>query len=259
MAKRPFFVGKNKFFLQILSLSVVVLGLFAGVIIVSSKGAVLKQSGASSSGGGPGAGCLSSLCATGLRCEASKGWTCQCPSACPSTCVSDGRGGYECPNSQRCSANYACQEAIWYDPVPNRWSEGDVVTYTEDDACTGLCSKKEDCINGACAARACILNGGQCSLGYDTCCSSDYHCTNTGVGKCVPNSTPTPASAPTSSPVACSGVGGSCMSPHYCCSGLSCSDEAKCQSTPKPTSNPTTKPTVKPTPTPCPRGHTCPI
>ena len=44
MARGSFFSGKNKLFLQILILCLVVLGLSAGVIIVSSKNTVLNRS-----------------------------------------------------------------------------------------------------------------------------------------------------------------------------------------------------------------------
>jgi hypothetical protein len=40
MARQDFFVGKNKHFLQILALSLIVLGLSAGVALVSSRTAL---------------------------------------------------------------------------------------------------------------------------------------------------------------------------------------------------------------------------
>ena len=96
------------------------------------------------------------------------------------------------------------------------------------------CSQKIDCSSGALAL-------GFCSTGYT--CPGPCPASKTGCGS---GSTPKPTSTPT-----CSGEGGSCVDPYYCCAGYDCNSQNICHGAPiPPTAPPTTAPTPAPTSTP---------
>ena len=67
---------------------------------------------------------------------------------------------------------------------------------------------------------------------------------------------PSPTPIPTAISSTCSGVGRSCLDPHYCCSGLDCNTQNIC-ATPTPTITPTPTPLPTTTPTSAPANTGC--
>lgn len=90
------------------------------------------------------------------------------------------------------------------------------------------------------------FSGSACSTGN---CMNDCLCMGNAASYCGSKCT-----TPTSKPIACSGSGGSCIDPHYCCSGFDCNSSNICvapASKPAPTPTKTTSPTYPPTAPPC--------
>jgi hypothetical protein len=105
MARRQqsFFSGKNKHFLQILVLCLILLGLFAGVVIVSNKNAVLKRSSASSTCAKWNQSCNSLNCCQGLAGKYDSSFqNCTCRLS-PSQC--DENSGYYHDGHVQCSSD----------------------------------------------------------------------------------------------------------------------------------------------------------
>ena len=217
MANRSVFVGKNKHFLQIFSLCFILFGLFAGVIIVSNKEAVLKEAGAS-------------------KCVAAHEWCLnyfnQIQECCSGyTCREDmpGNGYWRCyVTVPQCTSNdkhfclngdvYMCQGGELFrttDCVPP-WSCGvsdsgntwGCLNYTVPENC-GRCSNNYPCRMATWVNTnpdGCITVQGTPSYLVDNSCTNLCSSRQCISGGCVSVSTPTsaptarPTSAPTSRP-----------------------------------------------------------
>lgn len=238
---------QKRFFLQTLSLCFILFGLFAGVIIVSNKDAVLKRSSAASCAG-LNKGCMTKACCPGLECDAKNQFTCACPSFCKNGCTKTDTG-YECAEPCKkdadCPATAFCLSGIC---VKCR-----VQGTSCDDPPPDLCCRGSYCARGQCkllpTPKSCVKKDGRCVAGSTVCCAG-LKCRAEGDAKyCSP----------------CKYQGTNCSNSAECCSGLKCLLEdgnwvcdayvgSTSTPTPKPatpTSTPTPKPILTPTPTPC--------
>lgn len=191
--------------LQIVASALVLVGLAAGVTIVSSKTAVLIR---------PDAATLTPI-----------------------------RNGGDCTNARHsCLVGSACEQLpsgynFKYMCVDTRC----LGSGSNEISCVG--SGLYDCQDGSYVKEAeCGKIGCNCkdTNGIPICCNWRLN-------------TPTPKSSPKPSPtpIVCSKSGGSCIDPHYCCSGFNCNTSNVCVSpTSKPSPTKTPAPTVHPTATP---------
>jgi hypothetical protein len=220
--KKSFFSGKNKNFLQLLFLCVVVFGLFAGVIIVSNKNAVLKRSSAATCAQID-ASCLNLACCTDtLACGPTGTCICntnKCRLGCfdgtPTECV-------ECEKDADCSyKNYSGYHGVGYhcqyrrctsscqdsSECPDGWScrrlDFDLssektcqhVCRTKGQSCylTNGCCSPLTCsalINGTCGLPTptptpfCLVHGAKCSWGGTSCCNGTCTLNSSGYYSC---------------------------------------------------------------------------
>lgn len=215
---------QKRFFLQTLFLCFILFSLFAGVIIVSNKEAVLKKSSASDS---------KSICAK-------NGKSCVSLGCCPNALVCSTDNICIC-NIKKCK--FGCFEredtnlTKCFDCKTNSDCPSNSGKYCKNGMCTDSCSKISDCPDGyVCENNVCKykcrIRGSSCTFGVSCCpglkcVGAKFFSDGTCQLSVIVTPTPTPklTIAPTS----------------------------------KPTSTP--KPTAKPTPTPCvsTATHHCPV
>lgn len=166
---------QKRFFLQILSLSLILFGLFAGVIIVSNKDAVLKRSSAAGCAG-LGESCVSKICCWGLLYRyTGRKCVCICPSSCKKGCVINGEAyecrtctfqGEKCKSSAECCSSLKClfEEGSY---ICDAYI-GDIPPSTPTPTPVCIPCSTNDCHNGA-TTQVCYPDGHAWSGCYELC------------------------------------------------------------------------------------------